>query len=41
MQAVTRTLADPVFKRTVDALPGYDAAHSGRVTPWRVAFANA
>ena len=40
MQAVQRTLANPDFKRTVDALPGYDAAHSGRITPWREAFAN-
>ena len=40
MQAVQRTLTDPAFKRMVDALPGYDAAHSGRITPWREAFAN-
>jgi hypothetical protein len=28
-------------KRSVDALPGYDAAHAGRVTPWRDAFDSA
>lgn len=39
MRAVLDTLADPDFKRTVDALPGYDSAHSGRITPWSQAFA--
>jgi len=41
LQAALATLSDPDFKRTVDALPGYDAAHSGRITPWQAAFASA
>lgn len=38
MQAVLRTLADPVFKTSVNALPGYDSRDSGTVTPLAQAF---
>ncbi len=38
MVAVLRTLSDPAFRHTVDALPGYDATHAGRVSPWHSAF---
>jgi len=38
LRAALATLSDPEFKRTVDALPGYDAAHAGRITPWHQAF---
>ena len=41
MQEILRILADPAFKSSVDALPGYDARHSGTVTPLAQAFAPA
>jgi molybdate transport repressor ModE-like protein len=39
MQQLLAMLRDPAFHATVDALPGYRAADSGRVTPLREAFA--
>ena len=38
MRETLRILADPTFKSSVNALPGYDSAHSGRVTPLGEAF---
>lgn len=38
MQRVLSILADPGFKTTVNALPGYDSTHSGQVTPMSEAF---
>lgn len=39
MQTILATLADPTFKQSVNALPGYDSARSGTVTPLKQAFA--
>ncbi len=39
MQKTLDILADPEFKQLVNALPGYDSAQSGKVTPLREAFA--
>lgn len=39
MQQTLAILADPGFKTSVNALPGYDSAHSGKVTPLHEAFA--
>jgi len=38
LQRLLATLRDPAFAAAVDALPGYRAADSGRVTPLRAAF---
>jgi molybdate-binding protein len=38
MQKTLAILADPEFKQLVNALPGYDSAQSGTVTPLRDAF---
>ena len=38
MQKALAILADPDFKTSVNALPGYDSAHSGKITPLREAF---
>lgn len=39
MQKTLAVLSDPVFKKSVNALPGYDSAQSGNITPLREAFA--
>ncbi|MFZ2989433.1 substrate-binding domain-containing protein [Ideonella sp.] len=39
LQAVLRTLRDPAYGQAVNALPGYDARHAGRVLPFNQAFA--
>jgi molybdate transport repressor ModE-like protein len=39
MQKALAILSDPVFKSSVNALPGYDSAQSGKVTPFHQAFA--
>jgi molybdate transport repressor ModE-like protein len=39
MQETLAILADPDFKQSVNALPGYDSTHSGQVQPLREAFA--
>ncbi len=39
MQKTLAILADPEFKQSVNALPGYDSTHSGQVQPLREAFA--
>jgi hypothetical protein len=40
MQQTLAILSDPAFKQSVNALPGYDSAQSGTVTPLRQAFAS-
>jgi molybdate transport repressor ModE-like protein len=39
MQKALAIMSDPVFKSSVNALPGYDSAQSGKVTPFHQAFA--
>ncbi|QCB46057.1 substrate-binding domain-containing protein [Hydrogenophaga sp. PAMC20947] len=39
MQKTLSILADPDFKSSVNALPGYDSTHSGQITPLKEAFA--
>lgn len=39
LQETLAILADPAFKQSVNALPGYDSARSGTVTPLKQAFA--
>jgi molybdate transport repressor ModE-like protein len=38
LRAVLATLNDPAFRHSVDALPGYDAQHAGRIGAWPAAF---
>lgn len=38
MKKLLAILADPAFKTSVNALPGYDSRGSGVVTPWAEAF---
>jgi molybdate transport repressor ModE-like protein len=38
MQALLAVLATPAYRAAVDALPGYQAEHTGRVTPLAQAF---
>ncbi|MEX1168163.1 MAG: substrate-binding domain-containing protein [Hydrogenophaga sp.] len=40
MQKALSILADPEFKQSVNALPGYDSAQSGNITPFHQAFGN-
>lgn len=37
-QALLQLLADPAFRSSINALPGYDARAAGSVTPWADAF---
>ena len=39
MQKTLAILADPGFKQSVNALPGYDSTHSGQIQPLKDAFA--
>ncbi|MCU0924917.1 MAG: helix-turn-helix transcriptional regulator [Hydrogenophaga sp.] len=37
-QALLRLLADPAFRSSINALPGYDARSAGSISPWPDAF---